>query len=176
VSLIPEASRCTEVLENDNYLEKSHPCLALPKSTLRKVKSLPILFRSISPQEGSQDLQVETATALRSYEPLKTRGGKIDEKDEHENPNMTDSDLQRVIEEILYTTYGSYSLESGSEVQGCLTDTSHILTLLKMKGLLSQVIIRNEILKRGLDVSYEQLTHQLELLSKPNNVKNRHET
>jgi len=77
VALLPKSSRCSKVHKNHTYLDNSKLCLALPKSTLRKVKSLPTLSRSISPSEESQDLKTETKTDLRSYEPLKA------EKEEH---------------------------------------------------------------------------------------------
>jgi len=166
----PEAQYACKMHESNNYFGKSNLCLNLPK--LRKVKSLPTVFRSASETEVSQDLQIEAKTALRSYEPLEARGQKVNEEDEGKNETMIDSDLQRVIKEILHTAYGLQSLKSGSEIHGGLTDISEIYTLLKLKGHLSHGTIRNELLKRGLVVSHEQLTMHLELLAKAKSAVN----
>jgi len=80
---LPKTSRCSKGHKNHTYLDNSNLFLAIPKSTLRKVKSLPTLSRSISPPEESQDLKTEIKTDLRSYEPLQARGEMVDEKEEH---------------------------------------------------------------------------------------------
>jgi len=165
-----EAQCGCKMHESNNHHDKSNLCLNLPK--LRKVKSLPTLFRSVSEPEGSQDLQIEAKTDLRSYEPLEARGQKVNEEDEGKNETMIDSDLQRVIKEILHAAYGLHSLKSGSEIHGGLTDISEIYTLLKMKGQFSHGTIRNELLKRGLVVSDEQLTMHLGLLAKAKSAGN----
>jgi len=169
VVVIPETQQGSKTQESNNtYLDKSNLCLNLPK--IRKVKSLPELFQSISVSDGLQDLQIEAKTDLRSYKPLEAQGRKVKEEDVGKSETMDDSDFQRVIKEILHTAYGLHSLKLGSEVLEGLTDISEIYTLLKMKGLVSQSTIRNELLQRGLVVSYEQLTLHLEILSKPKNV------
>lgn len=57
-------------------------------------------------------------------------------------------------------------------MQGSLPGASKMYRLPKNKGLVSRVTIRNELLERGLVVSYDQLTRQLELMCKENSLKN----
>jgi len=170
VLLIPETQHGSKIQETNIYRDKSNLSMNLAK--IRKVKSLPELNRSVSAPDGLQDLQIEAKTDLRSYEPLEAQGQKVIEEDKGKSETMDDSDFQRVVQEILNTTYGLHSLKTGSEVHGGLTDISEIFTLLKMKGLVTQCTIRNDLHKRGLVVSDEHLALHLELLSKPKNLGN----
>lgn len=155
---------------SNTYRGKSNLSFNHPK--LREVKSHPTLFRYFSAQMGSQDLQIEAKTDLRSYEPLEARGQKVNEEDEGKSETMIDSNLERVIKEILQSAYRLHSMKSGSEIHGGLTDISEIYTFLKMKGHVSRGTIRKDLHKRGLVVSFEQLALHLDFLYKPKNVSN----